>query len=133
MKNLFLLLFLLNNCALKVSQEMPLTQIEGIYEVTKITYAKQEIPSATYQPMIVIALEKDHTGIMTLNTNKVMVKASSTTSVSCEFIPNGNTFNIFDLEKKAIIGTILGNKLHLFENKKNFESEMFATKVSSLE
>lgn len=133
MKNLFLLLFLLNNCALKVSQEMPLTQIEGIYEVTKITYAKQEIPSSTYQPMIVIALEKDHTGIMTLNTNKVMVKASSTTSVSCEFIPNGNTFNIFDLEKKAIIGTISDNKLHLFEHKKNFESEMFATKVSSLE
>jgi hypothetical protein len=133
MKNLFLLLFLLNNCALKVSQEMPLTQIEGIYEVTKITYAKQEIPSSTYQPMIVIALEKDHKGIMTLNTNKVMVKASSTTSVSCEFIPNGNTFNIYDLEKKAIIGTISMNKLHLFETKKNFESEMFASKISSLE
>jgi hypothetical protein len=133
MKNLFLLLFLLNNCALKVSQEMPLTQIEGIYEVTKITYAKQEIPSSTYQPMIVIALEKDHTGIMTLNTNKVMVKSSSTTSVSCEFIPNGSNFNVFDLEKKAIIGTISDNKLHLFENKKNFESEMFATKISSLE
>jgi hypothetical protein len=133
MKNLYLFLLLLNNCALKVSQEMPLNQIEGIYEVTKITYAKQEIPSATYEPMIVIALEKDHKGIMTLNTNKVMVKASSTTSVSCEFIPNGNTFNIYDLEKKAIIGTISDNKLHLFENKKNFESEMFATKISSLE
>lgn len=133
MKNLFLLLFLLNNCALKVSQEMPLTQIEGIYEVTKITYDNQEIPSVTYQPMIVIALEKDHKGIMTLNTNKVMIKASSTTSVSCEFIPNGNIFNIFDLEKKAIIGTISDNKLHLFDNKKNFECEMFATKISSLE
>ena len=133
MKNLYLLLLLLNNCALKVSQEMPLSQIEGIYEVTKITYAKQEIPTSTFQPIIVIALEKDHKGIMTLNTNKVMVKASSTTSVSCEFIPNGNTFNIYDLENKVIIGTISNHKLHLFENKKNFESEMFAIKTSGLE
>ena len=133
MKNLLLILFLLNNCALKVSQEMPLTQIEGIYEVTKITYAKQEISSEKYQPTIVISIEKNYKGIMTLNTNKVMVNANSTTSVSCEFIPNDNTFNIFDLEKKAIIGTILDNKLHLFDHKKNLESEMFATKISSLE
>jgi hypothetical protein len=133
MKNLFLCLFLFSNCTLKVSQEIPLAQIEGIYEVTKITYAKQSIPSATYDPMIVIALENDHKGILTFNTNKVMVKASNTMSVSCEFVLNGNNFNILDIERKIFIGTISGNKLHLFENKKNFESEIFATKTSGLE
>jgi hypothetical protein len=133
MKNLFLCLFLFSNCTLKVSQEIPLAQIEGIYEVTKITYAKQSIPSATYDPMIVIALENDHKGILTFNTNKMMVKASNTMSVSCEFVLNGNNFNILDIERKIFIGTISGNKLHLFENKKNFESEIFATKTSGLE
>ncbi len=128
MKNTYVLLLLLNSCAFSELQQMHNTRIEGIYDVTKITFDKQEIQSSQYQQMVVIALDSDRKGILTFNTNNVSVTSISTISTACEFILNGNQYDIYDLEKKTIIGIILDKQLYLFEKKKNYESELFATK-----
>jgi hypothetical protein len=133
MKSIYLFLLLLNHLSCKAEPSNPQISIQGIYEVSKILYAKTEIPIAAYQPMIVISMDSDSKGILTFNTNKVMLKASDTQSVNCEFTRNGNAINIYDLDNQVFIGTIEGGNLHLVNTKKNFESEMFATKSSSLE
>jgi hypothetical protein len=133
MKSIYLFLLLLNNISCKTEPSTPQNSIQGIYEVSKILYAKTEIPIAAYQPMIVISMDSGSKGILTFNTNKVMLKASDTQSVNCEFTRNGNVINIYDIDNQVFIGTIEGDKLHLVNTKKNFESEMFATKSSNLE
>jgi hypothetical protein len=132
-KSIYLFGLLLTYLACKVEPSSPQTNIEGVYEVTKIIFDKNEIPLTEYQSMIVISLDAENRGSITFNTNKGMMQASSTQSVKCEFVKKDNIINVYDIEKQAVIGNIAGNQLHLFETKKNFESERLAIKSLNLE
>lgn len=114
---------------ISISSYCQQNKIEGIYEVVNSTLLSENNKAQFDRALFVIALENNDTGIVTINQNSELLLEEESVSVKCFFKSKNGEYEIYSIENKVLIGTIIDAKLEIFDFVNFRNSRFVATKL----